>query len=139
MPMPGHERIVSGSFDGALRIWNMSGEVLVTSTGNKEPAIKTAKFLSASQAVSSGDDGIVRIWNYREEDDGMSAALSLKLELCGHKRGVSTVAVHQPSSRILSASADSSVGLWSTRKSDAPAVPVSEQTTGAANKKRRLG
>lgn len=139
-PMPGHERIVSGSFDGLLRVWNMSSEVLVTSTGDNGPAIKATRFLSPSQFVSSGDDGVVRIWNHNEDEGALSASLDARLELLGHKRGVDALAVHQPSNRILSASADSSVGLWSTKKSDAPAVP-NPTTSGStpSNKKRKTG
>ena len=140
IPMPGYERIVSGSFDGLLRVWNMSSEVLATSTGNNEPAIKAATFLSPSQIVSSGDDGIVKIWDYSEDDGGLSASVGARLELWGHKRSVDAVAVHQPSNRILSASADSSIGLWSTKKSDAPTVPAPQASTNTpSNKRRKLG
>jgi len=140
IPLPGHERIVSGSFDGLLRVWNMSSEVLATSKGNSQPPVKSAAFVSPTQIVSSGDDGSVTLWSYKEDDGALSASIDAKLELFGHKRSVDSVTVHQPSNRILSASADSSVGLWSTRKSDAPHVPVSQQsTTTPSSKRRRLG
>lgn len=140
IPLPGHERIVSGSFDGLLRVWNMSSEVLATSKGNSQPPVKSAAFVSPTQIVSSRDDGIVTLWSYKEDDGALSASIDAKLELFGHKRSVDSVTVHQPSNRILSASADSSVGLWSTRKSDAPHVPVSQQsTTTPSSKRRRVG
>jgi len=140
VPLPGHERIVSGSFDGLLRVWNMSSEVLATSKGSHGPAVKAAVFLSPSQIVTAGDNGVVKIWSYKEDDGTLSASIDAKLELYGHKRSVDAVTVHQPSNRILSASADSFVGLWSAKKSDAPHVPVSQQsTTTPSSKRRRLG
>ena len=135
--IPGHERIVSASFDGLLRVWNMSSEVLATSTGKNESTLKTAKFLSPSQIVSAGDDGIVKLWNYSENDDALPASVDAKLELRGHKHSVDAVAVYQPSNRILSASADCTVGLWSTRKSDAPAVPPPQSPANLPSSKRR--
>ena len=69
---PGHERILSGSFDGILRVWSMSSEVLATSTGTAGPAIRSAKFLSPSQIVSSGDDCTVKLWKYSEDQDAFS-------------------------------------------------------------------
>lgn len=134
---PGHERILSGSFDGMLRVWNMSSEVLATSTGTTGPAIRSAKFLSPSQIVSSGDDCTVKLWKYSEDQDAYSASLAPKLNLLGHRKSVDYVAVHQPSNRILSASADGSIGLWSTKKSEGPSVPVSQLTSTSASSKRR--
>lgn len=54
----------------------------------------------------------------------------------GHRSSVDNLAVHAPSSRVLSASADHTVGLWSTKKSEAPAAP--EELLPSANKRRKL-
>lgn len=138
--LSGNERIVSGSFDGLLRVWSLSSEVLATSTGGNNPPIRTAKFLSPSQIASSGDDCTVRIWDYAEEKDARLGSLVPKLELLGHKRSVNHLAVHQSSTRILSASADYSLGLWSMKKSDAPAAPTFHpSTTASSNKRRKVG
>ncbi|KAL8826361.1 MAG: hypothetical protein Q9191_003844, partial [Dirinaria sp. TL-2023a] len=137
--LSGSERIVSGSFDGLLRVWNLSSEVLATSAGSNNPPVRTAKFLSPSQIASAGDDCTVRIWNYAEEVNSRVGSLVSKLELLGHERYVNDVAVHQSSNRILSGSADCSVGLWSMKKSDAPAAPTSRPpSTASSNKRRKL-
>lgn len=135
--LPGNERILSGSFDGSLRVWNMSSEVLATSSGSKSPAIRSARFLSPSQIVSSGDECTVRLWKYVEDKEMSSASLTPKLDLLGHGKSVQSIAVHQPSNRILSASADGCVGLWSTRRSDAPPAPAIKPTANAPGSKRR--
>ena len=142
---PAQERILSGSYDGLLRIWNLSSDVLATSpsagNGGHTSSVKAAKFLSPTQLASSGLDRTVRIWKYSENEDGFSATTSLQLELYGHKASVDSIAVHQPSNRVLSASADHSVGLWSTRKSEGPAAPVSlvPSATSRSTKRRKVG
>lgn len=141
----GQERILSGSYDGLLRVWNMSSEVLATSSGSMDgghtSGVKAAKFLSPTQVVSSGLDRTIRIWNYTEpEDAAASASLVPSLELYGHKSSVDGLAVHAASSRILSASADHTIGVWSTRKSDAPAAPANllPSASAAFAKRRKL-
>ena len=124
----GQERLLSGSYDGLLRVWNMSSEIVATSPvaghGGHTSSVKAARFASQTQVISSGLDRTIRVWKYVEEADGFSASLHPQIELYGHKASVDSIATHNPSSRILSASADHSVGIWSMRKSDAPIAPV---------------
>jgi len=138
----GHERILSSSYDGLLRVWNISSEVVATSplasSGGHTSSIKSAKFVSPTQVVSSGLDRTVRIWKYAEDVDGFTASLTPQLELYGHKASVDCVATHPRSSRILSASADHSVGLWSLNKSDAsPASAALLPQNNSRSAKRR--
>jgi len=129
------QRILSGSYDGLLRVWNTSSEVVATGQSHTA-SVKAAKFLSPSQVVSSGIDRTLRLWKYEDVRTGSSASLTPTLELYGHKAAVDRLAVHGPSSRILSASSDHSVGLWSTKKAEAPAAP--ERLLPTANKRRKL-
>lgn len=143
--LPGHERILSASYDGLLRIWNMSSQVTVTSpsagNGGHLSSVKAVKFVSPSQVASSGMDRTVRLWKYREASDDSPAVMTPQIELHSHKASVDSIAVHQPSSRILSASADHTVCLWSTKKSDAPAVPESSLSAHSSlgAKRRKVG
>jgi len=120
-------RILSASYDGNLRVWNTSAQILATSPGARSGGhlshIKSAKFVSAAQIVSGGFDRTVKLWKYSEGTEGFPASLVPSLELYGHKSSVDFVNAHERSGRILSASSDHSVGFWSTRKSDAPAAP----------------
>ena len=134
---PGHERILSGSFDGSLRVWNMSSEVLAFSKNSKAPAIRSVRFLSPTQIVSSGDDCAITLWKYSEDQGTLSASLVPKLSLLGHGKSVECIAVHHRSNRILSACADGSVGLWSTKQSEGPSYPASHLSTNLAGNKRR--
>lgn len=143
--LPGGERIVSGSYDGLLRVWNMSSDVLATSPsaahGGHASSIKATKFVSPTQLCSSGLDRTIRIWKYSEDPEGFTAAISPQIELYGHKASVDSLAVHQPSNRLLSASADHSVGFWALKKSDAPAVNESlvPSSTSRSAKRRKVG
>jgi WD40 repeat protein len=123
----GQEHIVSAGYDGFLRIWNMSSEVLATSPseadGGHIGAVKAVKLPSPTSLVSSGIDRTVRLWKYVESGGGFSGSITPQIEFSGHKATVDTVAVHAPSHRLLSASADHSVGLWSTKKSESPEAP----------------
>lgn len=139
----GQARILSGGFDGILRVWNMSSNVMATSPsmndGGHTASIKDAKFLSQTQVVSSSLDRTIRIWKYIEDPQGLTATLTPQVELYGHKASIDSVAVHYPSSRILSASADHSVRLWSIRKSDAPGALNSllPQNSTLSSKRRK--
>ncbi|EPE32848.1 WD40 repeat-like protein [Glarea lozoyensis ATCC 20868] len=138
----GQERILSGSYDGLLRIWNKSGQVIATSTsssaGGHTSSIKSAKFISSTQIASAGLDRTVRIWKYSEVEDGFSGELKPTLELYGHKAGIDSIDVHGPSSRILTASTDGMIGLWTTQKASAPAVNTSLLNSGPTAKRRKL-
>ncbi|KAB8239765.1 uncharacterized protein BDW43DRAFT_296107 [Aspergillus alliaceus] len=140
----GQERILSGSYDGLLRIWDMSSQIVATSPsaagGGHTASIKAAKFISPNSIMSAGLDRTVRLWKYSEDGDGFSGKLAPQLELYGHKGPVNSLAVYAPSSRVLSASSDHSVGLWSTKKSDAPAAPENLLPSAAmkSSKRRKL-
>jgi len=133
------ERIVSGSYDGSLRVWNMSSETVVsTAAGSRALGVKAVKFASPTQIVSAGIDRVVRVWDFQDADVG-PGSLKLQLELYGHKHQIDNLAIHTPSSRILTASADFTLGLWTFNKKDAPPAPESLLPTSntTANKRRK--
>ncbi|KAE8351459.1 hypothetical protein BDV28DRAFT_158710 [Aspergillus coremiiformis] len=140
----GQERILSGSYDGMLRVWNMSSQIVATSPsatdGGHTASIKAAKFISPNSIASAGLDRTVRLWKYSEDGDGFSGKLAPQIELYGHKGPINSLAAHAPSNRILSSSSDHSVGFWSTKKSDAPGAPENLLPSAAlrSSKRRKL-
>ncbi|KAI1354968.1 WD40-repeat-containing domain protein [Xylaria sp. FL0043] len=135
------DRIVSASFDGLLQVWDPSGKVMArSSSGGHTASAKAARFLSSTQIASAGLDRTVRIWKYTETDGGLQATLKPSLELYGHKGSVDALDVHGPTGRVLSASADGAIGLWTTSKSSAPAAPANLLPGAGASesKKRKL-
>lgn len=112
----------------------MSSEVVAIGQAHTAP-VKAAKFISPTQLVSSGIDRTLRLWKF-EDSETTTGSLNPTLELYGHKASIDNLAIHAPSSRILSASSDHKVGVWSLSKRDAPAAP--EALLPTANKRRKL-
>ncbi|KAL9614159.1 MAG: hypothetical protein Q9167_001369 [Letrouitia subvulpina] len=141
----GQQRILSASYDGLLRVWNTSSNILATSPGAEKGGhaspLKAAKFVSPTKIVSSGVDRTIKVWHYTEDPDRPPSSLNLKATLYGHSASVESLAVHPPSNRILSASIDHTVGLWSSQKREAPSAPEhllpSAVLRGAKRRKRR--
>src|SRR3569833_2904466 len=120
----GKDRCLSASYDGRLRMWDASGQVLATSPSAHRICAKAAKFLSTSQVVSAGLDHVVRVWDYGEGGpNGSAGEFKLALELYGHRGNVSSVDVDGPSRRILTTGSAGAVALWTTSKGSAPAAP----------------
>lgn len=145
LPVPGQEKIVSGSYDGLVRVWNTSSQILAISPpaerGGHSSAVKAAKFIDASHISSAGLDRCVRVWKLDTiETSQTQASLQPQIELYGHKASIDSIATHGVSNRLLTASADHNLGLWSTRKSDAPEAPSSlvPASSGQSAKRRRL-
>lgn len=89
--------------------------------------------MSRNQLVSSGMDRTIRLWTYSPE----SGSLTPKLELYGHKASVDSVRHSPKIQRVLSASQDATLSLWSTRKSEAPPAPAHLLPNATSTAKRR--
>lgn len=131
---PMQSRILSGSFDGSLQVWNSSSEVVATGQWHKG-SVNSAKFLSPTQLASAGQDRCIMVWGFDEAENG-AGSLKPRLELRGHTGSIQALAVHAPSSRIISASDDHRIGVWATKKGEAPEAPESIYTT--SNKRRKI-
>ncbi|KAI9700599.1 MAG: ribosome biogenesis protein ytm1 [Bogoriella megaspora] len=141
----GHERILSGSFDGHIRVWNMSSEITATSpsaiSGGHTNNVKAVKFLSPTRIISSSLDRTIRLWKYAPSPSSPSTStLTPSLELYGHRSSIDSLAFHAPTQRILSASQDTTIGVWSTSKSASPPAPANllpSASPSFANKRRK--
>jgi centromere/kinetochore protein ZW10 len=134
----GQERILSASYDGLLRIWNLSGEVVAVSkasnNGGRISSLKEAKFLSDKKIVAGGFDGVVRVYKYDED----AATITPTLELYSHKWSVDRIAVHGPSARILSASGDNTISVFAASAKASPAAPENLLPTSTAPSNKRV-
>lgn len=131
---------MSASYDGLVRVWNTSGDVLATSdapnNGGRITSLKSAKWLSNKKIVAAGLDNTVRIYKY----DDNERTITTSLELFNHRWGVEDIAVHGPSNRILSASSDTTISLFSTKAKENPVAPSNllPSSTAASNKRQKL-
>ena len=136
----GQERILSASYDGLVRVWNTSGDALATSeapnNGGRITSLKTAAWLSDKKIVAAGLDSTVRVYKY--DDDART--ITTALELYNHRWSIEDIAVHGPSSRILSASSDTTISLFSSNAKENPTVPANllPNSTSASNKRQKL-
>ncbi|KAI5951242.1 YTM1 [Candida jiufengensis] len=141
-------KILSGSYDGVVRVYNMSGKVEKQYVGHSAP-IKSVKWISPTRIVSSGNDRQVRLWktqyediveqNEDDEDDEIEDGKTLAI-LEGHKAPVVDLDVNQASNRILSAGYDKNVGFWSTNYKEMSKIEIPEYDSNVistSSKKRR--
>ncbi|OCK75908.1 microtubule-associated protein YTM1 [Lepidopterella palustris CBS 459.81] len=142
----GQERILSASYDGLLRVWNMSGDLLATSTqpnnGGRVTSLKTAKFLSPTQLVAGGLDMTLRLYTYTEDSFPSSSSqgsITPTLELYSHKSSIESLAFHPSTpTRLLTASSDTTIAIWTTNPSLAPPAPPALLPSSTAISNKRL-
>ena len=137
-------KILSGSYDGIVRTYNMSGKVEKQYVGHSAP-VKAVKWISPTRIVSAGNDRQVRLWktsyeeiideDEEEIEDGKTLAL-----LEGHKAPVVDLAVDTQTNRILSAGYDQNIGFWSTNYKEMTSIQPLEydsNVVSSSSKKRR--
>lgn len=139
-------KILSGSYDGIVRTYNMSGQVEKQYVGHSGP-IRSVEWISPTRIVSAGNDRQIRLWktsndaNIEEESDDEEPEDGTTLAILeGHKAPVVSVSVDHKSKRILSAAYDTSVGFWSTNYKDMTSVAPFEYDSNvisSSSKKRR--
>lgn len=133
----GDQSIISGSYDGIVRTWNLSGKVDKQYSGHSGP-IRAVKYISNTRIVSAGNDRSLRLWKTKDDstitdEENVEEGKTLAI-LEGHKAPVVSVDVSN-NSRILSSSYDNSIGLWSTIHKEMTNVdPMEELTNGGDNK-----
>lgn len=140
----GNNYIYSGSYDGVVRTYNLSGKVEKQYSGHSG-AVRAIKYISTTRMVSAGNDRTLRLWKTKNDDikgldeeeveDGKTLAI-----LEGHKAPV--VSIDVANDRIVSASYDNTVGLWSTNYKEMTAIDHMEElgssVSTAAKKRRKL-
>ncbi|EDQ99583.1 ectomycorrhiza-induced ankyrin-domain/NACHT-domain containing protein [Laccaria bicolor S238N-H82] len=98
-------RVVSGSSDRTVRIWNvMTGGVEAELKGHTDQVNSVAFSQDGSRVVSGSHDETVRIWNVMTGE--------VEAELKGHTDQVNSVAFLQDGSRVVSGSDDKMVRIW---------------------------
>ena len=102
---PDGTRMLSGSEDGTLRLWDVaSGAALLTLTGHEGDVWACAFAPDGTQLLSGGEDGTLRLW-----DAASGAAL---LTLTGHAGWARACAFAPDGTRLLSGGNDETLRLW---------------------------
>ena len=118
-PLTGHEdyvravayspdgtRLVSGSSDETVRIWNSeTGQLLSTFNGHSELVYSVAYSSDGSHIVSGSGNKIILVWNVQSGE-------IVGEPITGHGDWVSSVCFSPDGKRILSGSRDNTARIW---------------------------
>lgn len=136
------ERIASASYDGLVRVWNPSGDAIAISSagraGGHTQRANAVKWMSHKQLVSAGLDRKVIVWDYSESDDGFTGTIKSSMELWGHEKDINSLDVNGSTKRILTASSDGKIGLWSSSKRTAPQADPETLPSAHSTKRAKL-
>lgn len=101
----GGSALLSGGYDGAIRIWDLRTGKQTSVIGGAHGTIWTLDLApDGSRVAAAGEDGVIRIWDL--------ASPVKPLELRGHSRNVWEVRFSPDGQRLASGSFDNSVRLW---------------------------
>ena len=101
---PDGQRIVSGSSDNTLKIWDANtGKELQTLKGHTD-TIESAAFSPDGQRIVSGSYKTLKIWDANSGEELQT--------LTGHTDNVYSVAFSPDGQRIVSGSADKALKIW---------------------------
>ncbi len=105
--------LVSGSFDGTVRVWGTDGTV-APQVLRGTTAVTGLALHPDGQLIAAGfEDASVRMWRWADE--------RAPLTLGGHRMAITQLAFSRDGTRLLSASKDGTVRVWSLG-SAAPSV-----------------
>ncbi|ODV95244.1 hypothetical protein PACTADRAFT_49993 [Pachysolen tannophilus NRRL Y-2460] len=151
-------KIVSGSYDGIVRLYNLSGHVEKQFVGHSGQ-IKAVKFISPTRILSAGNDRQIRLWKSKlsgnthnhlqkenlnleleleeeEDEENIEDGTTLAI-LEGHKAPVVSLDVNSKTNRILSASYDKAIGVWSTRHKEMTLVEAIQSNNLSTQSRKR--
>ena len=134
---PTQAMLVSGSEDGSVKYWDLSGkpprssakkgppdvEPVWTFRGHMAPVVATA--FGADFIVSAATDGSVRVWDVPPPGTtpydvyGDRVALRTRAVFAGHTDAVWSLSAHPSAPVVLSASADRTVKVWAVAGGEA--------------------
>ncbi|KAJ3733215.1 hypothetical protein DFJ43DRAFT_242886, partial [Lentinula guzmanii] len=125
---PDGKRIVSGSVDKSIRIWNAdTGEAIGDPLQGHLGGVTSVAFSPDGKRIVSGSaDKSINIWN---ADTGEAIGDPLK----GHSGGVTSVAFSPDSKRIVSGSKDCSIRIWNADTGEAIGDPLQGHPGGVTS------
>ncbi|KAG2051597.1 WD40 repeat-like protein [Suillus hirtellus] len=116
--LPGGQRIMTCSWDGSLRVWNLkSGKQIGDDWQDEETKVRTiALSPDGKKVVSGSDDGGVRLWDI---DTGKVIGRWM-----GHTDGVASIYWSRDGQRVLSGSYDGTARQWDVENGETILTPI---------------
>lgn len=123
------KRVVSGSYDGTVRIWDTESGTQVgkRACGHTRTVSSVAISADGKIAVSGSYDRTVRIWE-------AGSGTSIGRPMYGHTRRVTCVAISADGGRAVSGSFDGTVRMWNTETG----TPIGKAMSGHILKVTRV-
>jgi len=131
---PDDRLVISGSYDRTLKVWNLeTGKELFTLIGHRSVVNTVVVTPDGKRVISGSWDKTLKVWDI---DTGKGVFRFIKnfiprqelFSLDGHSHSVEAVAVTSDGNRIISASRDGTLKVWSlsTKKEIFPLIGHSE-------------
>jgi len=108
---PDGKRLISGSSDTALRVWDLEKrEELFTLTGHSSRINAVAVTPDGERLISGSSDKTLKVWNLKKGEELFT--------LTGHSSRVNAVAVTLDGERLVSGSSDKTLKVWNLKKGE---------------------
>ena len=101
---PDGERIVSGSADGSVRVWDVRTQKVVSTQRLMSGVLSVAYSPDGKRIVSGSADGYVAVWDARN--------VEMTRKLTSHTDSVNSITISPDNSMIASGSRDQTVRIW---------------------------
>ena len=118
---PNSKKIVSGSADGTVRIWDSRTGISICAplTGHMGSIYSVSFSPDGKKIVSGGDDKTIRIWDAQ-------TGKQIGEPIIGHEASVNSVSFSPDGKKIVSGSADRTIRIWDAQIGE----PIREPITG---------
>jgi len=100
-------KILTGSYDNTVKVWNTGGECLATIEGHTM-AVRKVVWNKTDSFISASQDQTAIVWKYNPEDGSTQAVHMCK----GHTRSVDCLAVNPAGDKFVSGSWDKMIKIW---------------------------
>jgi WD40 repeat protein len=116
--LPGGQQIITCSYDGSLRLWNLESGVQIGNDwqDGESPVISMALSPDGTTVASGSGDGAVRLWNI---DTG-----KVITKWTGHAGSVKSLCWRRDGGQVVSASFDGTARMWDVESGESILGPI---------------